>query len=147
MAGWRRRVENLGHALLDLLQAEIDALLSDLGRALRRYRNSLLLMALAGVLAVMLVAVTTFTFILVLALWMKPWQAAALTALLLLVAVGVLLWVALRIWKRTENPAQAVQRRVGDHLDWWRNRLLDEDALPAAEDDDQDEEHDEENEP
>jgi len=56
---------------------------------------------------------------------LAPWQAtlavavAVLAVILALAGVGYFAFV-----RRFENPAVLARERLGDHVDWWRERLL-----------------------
>lgn len=65
---------------------------------------------------------------------LAPWQAtlavaaAVLAVILALAGVGYFAFV-----RRFENPVTLARQRLGDHVDWWRERLLrDGRALPEG---------------
>lgn len=130
---WVEIFEALGEAFFGVLRSEGAVLWRDLWEgSLRRALVASGIFLLAGWLFFLLVALlVTATVLGVAALWELPvWQAT------LFVAGGVFLLAAIlgavgyfAFLKRFENPATTLRSRLDDHLEWWRERLLDSERL------------------
>lgn len=124
MRGWIHLFRRLGQSVLDLLRAELDRLLAELGITARQAAVGLAFFAAAGLVGFWFVWVLTYFLMQVVAIWLPLWAAAGILVLVLLVAIAVLGFLGMRKLKGLENPVDTVGRRYDDHLDWWENRLL-----------------------
>lgn len=135
--GWMHLFRRLGQSVLDLLRAELDRVLAELGISAKQAAVGLAFFAGAGMVAFWFIWVFTYFLMQVGAIWLPPWASAGIVVLVLLIAIAVLAYLGLRKVKTLENPVDTVSRRYDDHLDWWENRLLAEDSAhgetPAAE--------------
>ncbi len=122
---WRRKFETLGHSLVELLQAEVDALFEDLGQIANQTVKAWALRAVVLAVGAVFLAVATFTLIHGLAAGfdLPLWAAGAIVAGLLVVKMGVLWWWSSRILARLERPGETLQRHVDSHLAWWRHQF------------------------
>lgn len=122
---WRRKFEVLGHSLVELLQAEVDALFEDLGQIANRTVKAWALRAVVLAVGAVFLAVFTFTLIHGLAAWfaLPLWGSGAIVAGFLLLVMGVLWWWSARILARLERPGHTLQRHVDSHLAWWRQQF------------------------
>lgn len=127
VGSWIELFRSLGQSLLDVLQAEVEALQGDFARTGRHLGIGAVLLGGAAVVAFWLVGALTFAIGAVLAIWLPVWAAAWIVVglfLLLALALGIPGW---RQLKKAENPAETLKRRLGDHLAWWQDSLLRED--------------------
>lgn len=127
--GWMNLFRRLGQSVLDLLRAELDQLLAELGITAKQAAIGLAFFAAAGMVGFWFLWVFTYFLIQVVAIWLPHWAAAGIAVLVLLIAVAVLALLGLRKFKGLENPVDTVGRRFDDHLDWWENRLLAEERV------------------
>lgn len=130
---WVEIFEALGEAFFAVLRSEGAVLWRDLWEgSLRRALVALGIFLLTGCLLFMLVALLTTASVLgVAAIWDLPvWQATLLVAgavfslAVILGAVGYFAFL-----KRFENPLATFRARLDDHLEWWRERLLENERL------------------
>jgi hypothetical protein len=121
---WVEMLRALGQSFLDLLRAEWDQLLRELGVSAKKLGIGLALLAGAGMVAFWFVAVLAFFLIMVIAIWLPVWASAGIALLVLLLVMGVLAGLGWSRIKSIENPVDTVGRRWDDHLDWWENRLM-----------------------
>ncbi len=125
MAGWLHLFRSLGEALLALLEAEVEALKGEIARSGRRLGWGLLLLALAGVFALLILGLLTLAAVSGLQelAGLAWWQAALWVAAAYLVVALAVGGLGVGQLRRVENPAHTVGRRVKDHLLWWRRAL------------------------
>jgi hypothetical protein len=126
---WVEMLRALGQSFLDLLRAEWDQLLRELGVSAKKLGIGVALLAGAGMVAFWFVAVLAFFLIMVIAIWLPVWASAGIALLVLLVVIGILAGLGWSRLKSIENPVDAVGRRWDDHLDWWENRLMADEHL------------------
>lgn len=124
MSRWLDRVRSLGEALLEVLRAELAALQRDLQRSARHLGTGSLLLAGAAVLAFWSVGLVLLVLVTILAVWLPIWGAALVVLVLFLAGTALLVWRARRHLLEIESPVATVQRRLDDHLAWWRQSLL-----------------------
>lgn len=137
-AEWAGLVRGLGGALLELLGAELEALQGDFGRLGKKLAIIVALALAAVVLALWGLGVLTAAAVALFALWMPVWAAAGLVFVLLMLVVGGLAFVAWRRLEALQGPAQLVQGRWQEHLEWWHtvSRTEEVGAGPGEEDSD-----------
>lgn len=130
---WVEIFEALGEAFFAVLRSEGAVLWRDVWEgSLRRALVAAGIFLLTVWLLFLVVALlVTATVLGVAAYWELPaWQAALYVAfagfslVLVLGAVGYFAFL-----KRFENPATTLRARLDDHLEWWRERLLDSERL------------------
>lgn len=124
---WMGLVAPLGQAGLELARAEYGAVSSELkgsGRALGR-----VLLFFAVALFVLFWAIGAFAYLLVevAALWLPRWGAAASVLGLFLFACLLLALLARARLRKIDTPVRTLQRRVGEHREWWEQRVA---AIP-----------------
>ncbi len=128
----------LGTAVLEVLEAEVQALASDLRGTGRKLLVLVLWLIVAAQLIVISVALMGLGVVRILEIHLPAWAAAMLTgAGLLLLAGGVAMW-AWRGLESLEPPLTTVKRRLEDHGLWWREEIAaaQEPELEAEPDDD-----------
>jgi hypothetical protein len=132
--GWIELFRSLGAALLEVLHAEAQALGEDFRRSGSRLARGAVLLGGAAAVGFWTVGALVLTLMAVLAIWLRPWAAALIVTALFAASAGLLAVLGLRQLRQFESPAESIRRRVSDHLDWWRHRLLAEPALsPTSE--------------
>jgi hypothetical protein len=132
---WIGAFRALGDAVLDLVRAEVAALLQEWKRAAVELAK-----VLAIVFGVLLICFY-LPFLVLFALvdgvsqwWGWPMWSSALAvfgfAILIIAALGA---VAAWIWnRRLVGPTISLQRRIDDHSDWWQRRIfLEREALDS----------------
>ena len=120
----------LGEAVLEVLEAEVRALGSDLRNTGKRLLLLLLWLLVAVQLLVVSAVFLGFAVVRLLDLRLAPWAAALLAGTALLVSALGVGWWAWRGLQSLEAPLATVKRRVEDHTAWWRNEIA---ASPAPE--------------
>jgi hypothetical protein len=123
---WVEMLRALGQSFLDLLRAEWDQLLRELGVSAKKLGIGVALLAGAGMVAFWFVAVLAFFLIMVIAIWLPVWASAGIALLVLLLVMGILAGLGWSRLKSIENPVDAFGRRWDDHLDWWEARLVED---------------------
>lgn len=123
MGRWSRRARSLGQAFVDVLQAEIADLVEELQRTGKGWLKAVLFFAGAAAFAFWAVGVFTAFLVVLLAVWMEPWQAAGVVLLFLTLLAGGLAFAGWRIFQKQRPPTEIVRGHVDDHLDWWRESL------------------------
>lgn len=126
---WTDMVRKTGQAYLDLLRAELDKLVADLGVSAKKLGIGLALLIAAGMILFWWIAVLAFFLIEVVAIWLPTWASAGIVLLILLLVTATLAFLGVRRLKSIENPVDTVAGRWDDHLDWWENRLMPEEEL------------------
>jgi hypothetical protein len=121
---WVGMLRALGQALLDVLRAEAAALAADLRRSGHYLWIGLALLGAAAGVLFWTFGLLLFTLVAVAAIWLPLWGAALVVLGVFVLAAGVLAALGVSRLRRIENPAADVKRRVADHVDWWRQRLL-----------------------
>ncbi len=127
----------VGEAFFAVLSSEWAVLVEAWQKGtLRRMRWAVILFFAAACLFFMLTGLVVVAMVLTLARFtaLEPWAATWVVAAAVLVAAGTLAAVAQIVFVRqTENPVVTARQRLGDHLEWWRERLLTEErALPEG---------------
>lgn len=115
----------LGAAGLDLARAEMAALSEELRLTGRELLRVVVVVAICFCLLFWAIAVLVFTGVEVAALWLPQWLAALLVFGLLLLVAGILGLVARKRWRSLESPGRTVRRRLDEHREWWRRRIVD----------------------
>jgi len=128
LRSWVEMFRALGQSFVDLLRAEWDQLLRELGVSAKKLGIGVALLLAALMVAFWFVAVLAFFVIELLALWLPTWAAAGVALLVLLLVMAVLAGLGWARLKSIQNPVDTVGRRWDDHLDWWENRLLAEEG-------------------
>ncbi len=129
---WVEIFEALGEAFFAVLRSEGAVLWRDLWEgSLRRALVSLGLFFVASCFFFMLVALLVTAAVFgVAAIWDLPtWQATLYVAGAVTAVVAILGGVGYFFVKRFENPLATLRARLDDHLEWWRERLLEEERL------------------
>ncbi len=124
LRAWVELFRALGQSFLDLLRAEWDQLLRELGVSAKKLGIGVALLAGAGMVAFWFVAVLAFFLIMVIAIWLPVWASAGIALVVLLLVMAVLAGLGWSRLKSIENPVDTVGRRWDDHLDWWENGLM-----------------------
>lgn len=123
---WADLFRALGEAFSALLMSEASALKSDLAET----RDALVKAVLTAIVAafVLFWAVGAITVVIyeALSLAVDRWLAALIVLMLLLAIAAVLTNVAKRGFQRLESPVATVQRRLDDHVNWWKASVLEE---------------------
>jgi Putative Actinobacterial Holin-X, holin superfamily III len=127
--GWIDLLRSLGQSLLDVLRAEAEALGVDLRRSAVHLGRGVALIGGAAAVLFWTLGIAVLTLIALLAIWLPVWAAALIVAALFAGTAALLLFLAWRQLRQLANPLEDIRRRVGDHLDWWQNRLL---AVPET---------------
>jgi hypothetical protein len=130
--GWIELFRSLGAALFEVLRAEAQALGEDFRRSGSRLARGAALLGAAAAVLFWTVGALVLALMAVLAIWLRPWAAALIVTALFAAAAGLLALLGWRELRRLESPAESIRRRVSDHLDWWRHRLLAEPALSGT---------------
>jgi hypothetical protein len=123
---WIGQIRSLGRALLDVLQAEWEALQAEIAESGGHLGRALGFLAVAAVLLFWMVGALIFSLGAVLAIWLPVWGAALLATALFALATGILAALGMRHLRRFQSPARTVRRRLGEHFGWWGSRLLGE---------------------
>jgi hypothetical protein len=128
LRSWLELFRGLGQSFLDLLRAEWEQLLSELGVSGKKLGIGVACFAAAAAVGFWLAGVFTYFLIQVLAIWLPAWAAAGLVVVVLLLLAAGLAWWGWRTLKSIENPVDTVGRRLDDHLDWWEAKLVADEA-------------------
>lgn len=123
---WIELLASLGGAVLELVATELSELSRALAGSGRSLGLALLYLLLAGVFLVMTLALLTVVIVAALAQVWPLWVAALVVAGawgFAAAAVGGAGWWKLR---QIEWPHVTVRRHVGDHVNWWREQIVDE---------------------
>ncbi len=121
---WLELIRAVGKALLELVAAEVEALVGDLKSSGRTLGRAVLLFLVAAFLGFWILGLLLFSAVELLALWLPRWGAALSVAgagLLAAAIVGGVGWLRVR---RLESPADTVRRRVTDHVGWLQENVL-----------------------
>lgn len=131
---WFDLFRALGNAFFAVLRSEWEILKQRWGKSAKELGVAVGLFggaAICGAVGLILVLVT---LILVLNIWLEPWQSGLAVTAFCFVAAAVLAlvgrWVVV---SRFENPVESAKQRLGEHVTWWRHRLLQEvETLPEG---------------
>lgn len=132
---WVEMFQALGEAFFAVLKSEWEVLAGSWWQdTLRRLLFAAVWFLAAAVLFFYLTGILVATAVLILDIWWKPWQAALIVAAAVLAVVLALAAVGyFRYLRHFKNPAGTLRHRLADHLEWWRERLLEgERALPEG---------------
>lgn len=134
---WADVFQALGEAFFAVLRSEWEVLSRRWQESLRSVLFAAAFLAVAALLAILLLALLVTAAVLLVedAFGWKAWQATLFVAGLVLAVIMTLAAVA---WfgylRRFENPMASARERLDDHLQWWRERLLEgERLLPEGE--------------
>jgi len=125
---WLELFRGLGQSFLDLLRAEWEQLLAELGVSGKKLAIGAACFAAAAAVGFWLAGVFTYFLIQVIAIWLPAWAAAGVVVLVLLLLAAGLAWWGWRTLHSIENPVDTVGRRLDDHLDWWEAKLVAQDG-------------------
>lgn len=126
MGKWSRRVQAVGHSVLEVVQAELHSLLEDFQRTGRGMAKALVVFMVAGACLFWSVGVLIAAAVAVLAIWIELWQATLAVFLgISLVAGGLAFW-GWTVVKGLEGPTTIMRRHVDDHFGWWRDHLAED---------------------
>lgn len=120
---WRDLLLSLGESFLGVLEAEAEALKSDLRASGRQASIALALGAAAIFILFWSVGAAGFVLYQVVALWMPGWGASLVVLGLFLLLGAVLLVLTRRRWSAIEGPAETIRRRYEDHVTWWEGQM------------------------
>lgn len=133
---WVEVLRALGEAVFAVLASEWEVLVRAWWNGtLRRALYAALFFLGAALAALLTAALLVVAAVLIVGLWVKPWQAV-------LIVAGAVFLIALTLaasgyfvhLRRFENPIATAKERLADHLDWWRDSLLEgERVLPEGE--------------
>lgn len=123
---WVGQFRSLGRALLEVLQAEWEALQAEIAESGGHLGRALGFLAAAAVLLFWMIGALVFSLGAVLTLWLPVWGAALVTTGLFAVATAILAAIGVRHLRRFQSPARTFRRRVGEHFSWWGSNLLGE---------------------
>jgi len=129
---WWQMVRSLGDAAIDLVVAELAALRSDLVTSSRRLGRGLGLMAIAAALLFWTIGLFSLAAVEIVALWWPRWASVLTVAALFLILVALFARWGSKVLGELEAPVMTVRRRWDEHQDWWRERVLEGEALPPA---------------
>ena len=122
--GWTGLLRSLGQTALGLVRSELAAVRDDLGESKDRLVKVVVILLVAAFILFWAVGALVFAAVEVLAFWWPRWGAAlGVFGILALLVLILAFWGRSRL-RRLESPVQTVQRRIGDHLDWWNDRVL-----------------------
>ena len=120
------RFRALGAALVELVRAELAAILEELQRSARELQRGAVLLAVAAFFGFWTIGALAFAAVEAAALWLPRWGAALAVAGLFALVVLVLLLVARAHLRKVESPARVVGRRLEGHGAWVQDELLGE---------------------
>ena len=113
----------LGTAVLEVLEAELEALGSDLRGTGKKLLVLILWLIAAVQLIVVSVAFIGLGAVRILGTSLPPWAAAVVPGvLLLLIAGGIAMWARHGLTS-LEPPLATVKRRLEDHTMWWQDEI------------------------
>ena len=133
---WAEVFQALGEAFFAVLASEWEVLVESWWRGtLRRALFAAAFFLVAALALVLTFSLLVVAAVLIVDLWVEPWQAVLIVAGALLVFAATLGAVGYFVYlRRFENPIATAKGRLADHLEWWRERLLEsERALPEGE--------------
>lgn len=133
---WVEIFQALGEAFFAVLESEWEVLVrSWWSGTVRRVIFAALFFAGAALSVVLVAALLVVAAVMIAAIWVEPWQAVLIVAgavLLLGLTLGAVGYFV--YFRRFENPVGTAKERLADHLEWWRERLLEgERVLPEGE--------------
>jgi len=137
---WVDVFQAVGEAVFAVLRAEWEVLRQQwLQRSLRRAATAAALFFAAACFFLALVALMVAAAVQLVEHFteLAPWQATLAVAAAVLAVILALASVAyFGFLRRFENPAVLARTRLDDHLAWWRERLVRDDAaLPEGDHD------------
>lgn len=121
--GWIYLSRELVADILDLAEAEIGAARTEVWAALRKSFLGLALVGASLALLFWVLAMTAYTLVVVVAIWLPPWAAALVVTGFFLVLALVVGFFGVRRFKKVENPINIVLRRLRNHIAWWRTQV------------------------
>lgn len=107
-----------------LLRSEAGLVSATLGRSAKRVVGAVVLLAVAGTLALACVGALTAMAVLVLAIWLPGWAAALIIAAAIAATAGLMAAIALKLLRRglIEEPREAVDS-VRRNVAWLRGEV------------------------
>lgn len=128
---WMQRLRSLGQALVELLQAEVDALGADLKGSARELGRGVALLVAAAFLVFWVLGGLAYGAVEVLSLWLPRWGAIfTVTGFWAIVALILALLGRSRL-RGLEAPARTVKRHIASHTAFVRQELLPDDGSEA----------------
>jgi hypothetical protein len=124
MSAWLELFRSLGQALLDLVQAELEAIGDELASSGKQLGVGIALLVAAAAFGFWTAAVAIYTVIRVIAIWLPLWASAAIVTGLFAIVVIVLTILGIARLRRLEGPVRTLGRHLHDHREWWNDHLL-----------------------
>jgi len=121
---WRDLLRSLGDSLLEVVEAEVAALKSDLGASGRRLQAALVLGGLAVFLLFWAVGAAGLVLFQVMTIWLPAWGAALVVFAVFFLLALILALVTRQRLRAIEPPVDTVRRRFDDHAAWWQSHVL-----------------------
>ena len=134
---WVALLRAVGEAFFEVLKAEGDLVRRRIERSFRDLAIALALLFVTACLFFVFLGLVLFGLVHAIEhlTGLELWQAFGAVALGAAVVMALLASVAYFVFlRRFENPVVTARRRFDDHVTWWRESLLrDEAALPEGE--------------
>ncbi len=134
---WGDSFRALGSAFVDMAKAEAGVMGEEWKSSGHLLVKGAALLAAAGSLLFCVPALTSFALV----AWLGPivgslWKAALVVAGLYALIAMLLAFGAYLFWRRLESPTRSAKRRLGEHLDWWQEKIFKQErALGGGEQD------------
>ncbi len=122
--GWLGGLRGLGRAAVELLQAELGALVEDLQRSARELRSGAILSAMGAFFAFWTLGALLYAAIELVTLWLPRWGAALSVGGAFGLIALILFLVARARFRAVESPSQTVSRRLEGHSEWVEQQFL-----------------------
>ena len=124
-----QRLRSLGQALVELLQAEVDALGADLQGTASELAKALALLAGAAFLLFWVLGGLGYGAMEVLSLWLPRWGAVFTVVGVFALFALILALLGRSRLRRLEAPAATVKRHLASHKEFVRQELLLDDTV------------------
>lgn len=131
---WRETFGELGHSILALVQAELEAFERDVARWGKSSGLGLGLLGAAAACGFWIIGFLFYALIQgFVALGLPEWAASLVAALIFTLIAGVLAWLGMRRLRAHDNPLKSARLRMDDHMDWWQGRVFSGGVRPPGE--------------
>jgi cytochrome c biogenesis protein CcdA len=128
-AGWLARAQRLGSAYLAVVQAELQAVLRDLGESGRGVLRAAVLFTVTVALGFWTVGLLVYFLVEMLALWLPRWGAVGVVFAVFVAGTLAFAAACVARGRRIESPSAIVERRWRDHSSWWQEQIAGEAAI------------------